>query len=40
MKFLGTKAHAVIDSIMGVLLIAAPWLFHFANDGVPLSESR
>ena len=33
MKFLSTKAHAVIDYIMGVLLIAAPWLFDFANGG-------
>jgi SPW repeat. len=31
MRFIGTKTHGYIDYIMGVLLIAAPWIFGFAR---------
>ncbi|MEJ5961093.1 SPW repeat protein [Pedobacter immunditicola] len=30
MRFISRKAHAVLDYIMGILLIAAPWIFGFA----------
>jgi hypothetical protein len=33
MKFLSTKVHGMMDYLMGVLLIAAPWLFDFARNG-------
>ncbi len=37
MKIISTKAHAILDYLMGILLIASPWLFGFAgrngNDG-------
>jgi hypothetical protein len=33
MKFIGTKTHGYMDYIMGVLLIAAPWLFNFDREG-------
>jgi hypothetical protein len=33
MKILSTKAHGVLDYLMGVLLLAAPWLFDFAQGG-------
>jgi hypothetical protein len=33
MRWIGTKAHGYLDYIMGMLLIAAPWLFGFARDG-------
>jgi hypothetical protein len=32
MRFISTKMHGVLDYVVGVLLIAAPWLFNF-NDG-------
>jgi len=32
MKFISRKMHAVMDYIMGVVLIAAPWLLGFANN--------
>lgn len=31
MKIISTKAHGVMDYLMGILLIAAPWLLGFAN---------
>jgi SPW repeat. len=31
MRFIGTKTHGYIDYIMGMLLIAAPWIFGFAR---------
>ena len=31
MGFISTKAHTVIGLIVGVALIAAPWLFGFSN---------
>lgn len=33
MKILSTKTHGVLDYLVGVLLIAAPWMFGFANGG-------
>jgi hypothetical protein len=33
MRFISTKVHGVIDYLMGVLLIAAPWLLDFARGG-------
>jgi hypothetical protein len=33
MRFLSTKAHGVMDYLMGILLIAAPWLLDFAQGG-------
>ena len=31
MKIISTKAHGILDYLMGVLLIAAPWLLGFAD---------
>jgi hypothetical protein len=33
MRWIETKTHGYLDYIMGVLLIAAPWIFGFARDG-------
>ncbi|WP_292776094.1 SPW repeat domain-containing protein [Microbacterium sp. UBA6741] len=33
MRFIPTKVHGILDYIVGVALIAAPWLFGFANVG-------
>jgi hypothetical protein len=33
MRILSTRAHGYMDYLMGVLLIAAPWLFGFAQNG-------
>ena len=33
MKIISTRAHGIMDYLMGVLLIAAPWLFGFARGG-------
>ncbi len=33
MRFLSTKAHGTMDYLMGLLLIAAPWLLGFAEGG-------
>lgn len=33
MRWIGTRTHGYLDYIMGVLLIAAPWIFGFARDG-------
>jgi hypothetical protein len=33
MRFLSTKVHGVMDYLMGILLIASPWLFDFARGG-------
>jgi hypothetical protein len=29
MRVISTKAHGVLDYLMGILLIASPWLFNF-----------
>ena len=33
MRLISTKAHGVMDYLVGVLLIAAPWIFDFARGG-------
>lgn len=33
MRFLPTKIHGVLDYMTGLLLIAAPWILGFADDG-------
>jgi hypothetical protein len=33
MRFIPTKIHGYLDYLMGALLIAAPWLFDFAEGG-------
>jgi hypothetical protein len=33
MKVISTKVHGVMDYLMGILLIAAPWLLNFNRDG-------
>jgi hypothetical protein len=33
MRFIPTKAHGVLDYLMGALLIAAPWLLDFDRGG-------
>lgn len=33
MRFIPTRIHGIIDYIVGILLIAAPWLFDFARGG-------
>lgn len=33
MRFISTKAHAVMDYLMCAVLIASPWLFGFARGG-------
>lgn len=33
MRFISTRTHGMLDYIIGVALILAPWLFGFANDG-------
>jgi len=32
MRFIPTRVHGVMDYVMGVLLIAAPWILGFADD--------
>ena len=34
MGFIPTKVHGVMDYIMGILLIASPWLFDFNRGGM------
>ena len=34
MRFIPTRIHGVLDYLYGVVLIAAPWLFGFADGGV------
>ena len=33
MRFIPTRVHGMLDYLVGVLLIAAPWLFGFARGG-------
>ncbi len=33
MRFIPTKIHGVLDYLIGILLIAAPWIFGFADNG-------
>ncbi len=36
MKFISTKVHGMLDYMMGLLLIASPWIFGFADNGMQL----
>lgn len=33
MKIISTKTHGILDYLMGIVLIASPWIFNFANGG-------
>jgi hypothetical protein len=33
MRFISTKVHGIMDYLMGILLIASPWIFNFDNGG-------
>lgn len=33
MRFVSTKTHGILDYIVGIVLIIAPWLFGFAEGG-------
>ena len=33
MRFLPTNVHGVLDYVIGIALIGAPWIFGFANGG-------
>ena len=33
MKIISTKTHGIVDYMMGLLLIASPWIFNFATGG-------
>lgn len=33
MRFIPTRVHGILDYLIGVLLIAAPWLFDFSRGG-------
>jgi hypothetical protein len=39
MRFIPTKLHAPLDYIVGALLIAAPWIFQFSEDGAATAIS-
>jgi hypothetical protein len=32
MRIISTKAHGILDYLMGIFLIATPWIFGFANN--------
>ena len=34
MRFIPTRIHGMADYVIGVLLIAAPWIFGFAGEGI------
>lgn len=33
MRFIPTRTHGILDYVMGVILIAAPWILGFADGG-------
>ena len=33
MRFISSRTHGYLDYLMGILLIASPWLFNFADGG-------
>jgi SPW repeat len=39
MRFIPTKFHAPLDYIVGVVLIAAPWIFQFSESGAATAVS-
>jgi hypothetical protein len=39
MRFIPTRFHAPLDYIVGVVLIAAPWVFQFSGDGAATAVS-
>jgi hypothetical protein len=39
MRFIPTKLHAPLDYIVGAVLIAAPWIFQFSEDGAATAIS-
>jgi len=36
MRFIPSRVHGVLDYLIGLLLIAAPWLFGFAGGGIAM----
>jgi hypothetical protein len=34
MKIISTKTHGILDYVVGLLLIASPWIFGFATGGI------
>ncbi|MCW3109597.1 MAG: hypothetical protein JWQ09_4103, partial [Segetibacter sp.] len=34
MKIISTKTHGMLDYLMGIILIASPWICNFATGGV------
>lgn len=36
MKIISTKVHGILDYMMGVILIASPWIFGFAESGIQI----
>lgn len=34
MRFIPTRVHGMLDYLIGILLIAAPWLFDFDRGGM------
>lgn len=34
MKIISTKTHGILDYLVGILLIASPWIFGFATGGI------
>ncbi len=39
MRFIPTKFHAPLDYIVGVVLIAAPWIFQYSDSGAATTIS-
>jgi hypothetical protein len=39
MRFIPTRFHAPLDYIVGVVLIAAPWIFQFSESGAATAVS-
>lgn len=36
MRFIPTRVHGMVDYVVGILLIAAPWLFDFSDGGAKM----
>ena len=39
MRFIPTRLHAPLDYIVGVVLVAAPWIFQFSGDAAATAVS-